>query len=863
MPISNDLRKVSSFINNPVEDKQLHRLGKALANLASRDRRQHQRTDKFTPRDRAAVFEKLIGHNTPHSRMIAREMIRRDLIPAEWDVAKVRAEIGSHPEMQHYISTLEARLSKAPTELTGEEILRLKTNQFTKRTLKEPTNKVKWEQLNHDPALLKAAAAASKVKARYAKQQDYNELSKILTPEDFDARKAIAKKFKRAPSGRPSRLTAIKPNVMGQAIEFRNNGIYPKGFRAPTNEPVIQSPDQGHSGVVFLRQGASHTRHTIHEKHSFENIVRQSAEMRFKKGVESGTVESGTEKNPLQSSPSASPAMSNHVEVPAAASPSDVEAKVVTQNQSTADNRTGLPPTVRDIEYRSLGREFHSLGPRERQGLSESQRFQAAALAVKSLIESPDSANEAPVFKHIPDLVHRVFGEITNLQNPTTDALDTIREALRGGGKLTPTAQKMMVWMAIVSDPKCLRIDDPSAVAMREDNGKFQVKEKGVDGFVSWRPAGDGTLDVAYTKSLIAHWFKNADQVKFDDGILGGDGALRNIRVQGPLYVKNDSGGIELAPNLSVSMGKNRLNDLGNADILKLDNLAQLRQTSQAKQQSVKLEFNDFEHLPEKPINLGNLTEIPWQNPSADSAAELYALHATGMIKIDSSGGKTAQQAWTDIRAAIAQGHVKQLDKLLLTHVKRGENATNRTFIHMGGPASSNSGDDLIKLQLHHYLRETLNIDLPEVYSDQNAHFDQFVLANKNNDIATDYEFPGEKSNERLDRFRDSNLTENASAMDRLNRHLNHPKETVRADARERLGKYLPSHYQHLELRRVSDDSHTIHSNGLSNPADTQALEDRARTSGIKISASASSAEKNARINEWFHAQLNAMHGES
>ncbi|HVL09141.1 MAG TPA: hypothetical protein VM512_08285 [Burkholderiaceae bacterium] len=847
-------------------------VGKALLNLGKAKRKESKRAEHFARTRGAEVFEKLIKNDTPRARMLAREMIRRDLLPSTWSLEKLALEAGAHPEMQTYVGTLGDRLNKTAEALTGEEILQLESNQFTKRILKGE-QKEKWQAIQTEPQIRAKAKEAAKTSKEQAKAQEYKKLAQASQGYE----KALQERIRLARAA-----GSLDADVAARLLDTISSSASSGGVISSEPSASVESDSPGVSPEPRTRI-----------------TVRQS-----------GSVPLGTIADP-----------EHHVDVPDAEHPPvpmsaalgkrRIDAPETERIEDTAASSTGVAPHIQpwrtgdipvemrdypdasslprtvDASYKVAGRHFHFLGPRKNTSITESARFDAAANAFVALVNMPGAPNQAPVFKNVPDLVHRIFAdEQRNDPNtPVEIALEAIREGLRGSGRtLTPTAQKFLVWMARISDPSCLRLDDPRQVKMQQVNGEFQVQDTAVDGSLHWRPAGDGTLDVEYTKSVIAHWFDNAQDVRFDDGILRKDGALQNIRVSGPLYREN-AGKIEFTPGLHVSMGKHRLNSLSTASYLTPEGLGGIREAAQSKRQQKPLRLHiDLDHLPEKPVNLGNLTEIAWGDMHGNTAMELYALHATGMIRIEQHGGKTAVQAWQEIRTAIGNADCSALDGLLEHHVKAGPNIAGRTFILLGDTLADRVGNDLVELQIRHHLREKLRVDLPEIYSNHNSYFDLYWLANQDKLADEKYVIPW--SSQGADDAERDNLAgslatqegepdaagkgksekkakDDQASLKALNRLVNHENLDVRSAARKRLRDYLPSYYQHMELRRIADDGRTVYSHGRSNKAIADALEAQARAEGVKIPSAASATEKTALINRWFRDKLCVLRNEA
>lgn len=811
-------------------------VGKAIAILGRAQRLSPRKISEFQAQVKETVFKKLIATNLPQSRMIAREMIRRDVLPAEWTLSQLAEAAGQHREMTEYLSTLKNRLDKHVSELEGEEILRLTTNEFTKRVL-QTGQQDKWKWLQTDEALAKANCA-KKISAKHAKQHEYQQiLSKASRGGMIEVHERVdlARQYGRIPHSRRNIWEGHKHD----AIKHDSTTV------------VFLSPKNRTSEAGQLTNEASHDAHSLYggTPHVATNT------------------NAGEPSNAISPDPFVAP-LGAESETIGAQSPEGGETppthSLPLKSQEDVAGEMHDCLDVRDLsvtanlDYKANGKTFHFLQRRPSDRISEAERFQKAAEAVIELINMPGKPGEAPVFRNIPDLLHRVFSEETyaGLANEQLQkALGAIRDGLSGNGRQLPaTAQKLLVWMAIISDPKCLTIDDPAKVTMQQTaNGTFEVKEIAPDGTDAWRPAGDGTLDVAYTKSLIAHWFDNPKDVRFHDGLLSKSGAIRNIRVKGSLYESRD-GNVELSPALSISMGKHRFRALGQLECLNLYKLIALREQAEARCLNRPLRLNiDLDHLPSKPVNLGNLTEILWNDKNGNSARELYALCATGMIQIVGQGETTSQSAWQQIREAIARDDFQLLYRLMTLHIERGPNAAHRTFVLSGATLVDRDGNDLSELQVRHFLRTYRNIDLREIYSTQNRQFNRSVLANRDRlpDVDQSFDIPGEGGETHA-----MHEIGSSPSLEKMQALLNSTWLATKSDARQRLETYLPVYFASLVLYHVADDGHTLYSNGSSCTVIADALEAQARHRGIKIPVNGCAAEKGKWINKVFRDEL-------
>jgi hypothetical protein len=808
MSITRAAERISTFAQSDtsVDDATLVKLGRDIANVG-RAQRNGRSNLVLESNVRESAFRKLIEADTPKSRLLAREMIRRDVLPPTWRLSTLTQEAGSHPEMQEYTSTLEERLNKDVSKWDGEEILKLKSNEFTRRVLQGPGYERKWQALTKDKAVLAKAKLASSTPKTDVKRAEYQQLlhKRPELTEALKARYSIASSY-----GRVSEI-ALAPTVLNVTH-----------VQSSVSQSTAHSDDHidTNTGVVFRNRS--------------NLIVEASRDNRIQARIEQETV----------------------TQIPLEQSPSKVHQ---------------LPPTNYDLDYREVGRLFRVLNCPVDKSQTDDARFAAAARAVIELIEPPVGSSAAPVFKHIPDLIHRVFSqraEASANNERTEHALQTIRQALSSEkGRLTPTAQKLLVWMAIVADPKCLKVDHPTDVVMRHDENGFQAREVTPDGQERWRKAGDGSLNIAYTKSLIAHWFQNPTDVKFTDGFLRKDGALKNIRVSGPLYEVQSNGEVKLAKHLRLSLGKNRLNSLDQDNYLRLDRLADLTRSAQEKSQFATLQLDvDLSRLPERPVNLGNLTELAFGGACDDIATKLYALHATGMIRIRGTSTTSAEAAWEQIKLAIASGNVTKVDEALGHYLVKGENAQSRSCVFLGDTTANLHGIDQIALQTQRHLSQTLGIDLRKIYTHQNALFDLYVLANQPHSSNDLYVLPSQADGEHHDGgagFAHSHAKAalwtaklDMGQLERLNTQLNSDNMMERRFDRLRFNNSLPAYYQHLELCHVSEDGRTLYSHGWSSHATRRHLESLARRDGVTISEEACATEKAKLLNNWFRDKL-------
>lgn len=779
MTIVNSLKAVQNYVNSPTPtDCELTELAHAVAEIGRAQRKHNLAAKELTSQTREAVFKKLIAQDTPISRIIARDMIRRDVLPSKWGVSQLKDTAGAHPEMKEYVTELKERLEKDVNALDGEEVLCLQSNRFTRRVLKQE-QKAKWATLRHPELKEKAQQAAQ-------------------TPQHIAKRRELEARLAQAQGNRKA---DIRARIKAAKVLPRHGRIGPvsNAVRRDTN---AASPDSS-TGVLVLRDPS-----------------RKSS-----------------------------------------------------AGQMCNTDAVAAHGVVNQVQQQAIDRQFKLLQRAPSSRIPEIERFTNATEALTRLVRLSAGRDE-PLFKNIPDLLHRIFTEPAHdasAEDGVGQLFETIREGLRGDGRrLSPTAQKLLVWMAIVSDPKCLMIDDPARVTMRQaGDGTFEVKRSTPDGAQRWSPAGDGKLDLEYTKNLIAHWFTNPADVRFDDGMFNKDGAIKNIRLNGPLY-KCADGVVELSGNLSLTLGRNRLQALERTDSVKFGHLADLHQLVRTgrPQTTLQLDIN-LDRLPTKPINVAHLTEIIWGDMQGDIARELYALHATGVIKIVGDNEMSAQEAWRDICEAIRSGTHSMLAPYLEKYVTRGDCADGRTFVTLGATLEGHVGNSLVDLQIHHFLREKLSLAIPELRSGYSDYLHLYVLNNRRRlDYAAEklyLPFDGPVS-DLSDGARSPDANSSGAGLYALQgeyvsfRKMSddlYSRDYFEATkGRKDLREYLRSHYRNLEFFHIAEDRFTVHANDRFSQKDFQKLEQQAIADGVKISSRTCLSERTHAVNQWLREKL-------
>lgn len=778
------------------EDHDLKKVGAELA-VAGRARRRtdvqmRARAKGFAHANAEAILRRLAALQKPEANSLVRDMIRNDLLPEHCDIAVLKKLFAENADLLHYVDALEHRLDTPVNVLSAEDVLRQASNLFTYRLLgskKRAELGARQGQADVREAKRRPARLA-KAESATSPQEAADAYARLQkSPADYAAAK---------------HLVPDLDNVIQQAIE-----------RARQPQPTN------------IRQS--------------DEVPNQSQQT----GSHASSRPTGV---PKSASPDGDHQM--HEEIPEGKQRIDRGPAPRLQPEGRVEQH--LPITAR-ADYKDDGQYFHLLGARTKDIPSEMQRFDQAVEAFLQLLNRVPENGQAPVFKHVPDLLHRVYST-HNSQIPEVEtALEAIREGLRGSGStLTATAQKLLAWMAIASDAHCLKLDDPAQVTMAHRNGRVEVQEIAPDGTKTWRPAGHGMLDVAYTTSLIASWFKNTPDVRFDSA------ALRNIGIDGPLY-RMDGDNVVLENHLYLSMGKQRLRSLSARDYLHLPKLVELREAIHAKRSAPVSLPIDLNTLPragnpaDAPVNLGNLTEIVWGSSHGNTAMTLYALHATGLIHIES------QEAWERIRDSMACGAVQTLDTLLAEHVVRGPAAAGRTFVLTGGTLARRMGNDLIELQVRAFLRKDLKLDLVELQSTHNACFDAYWMLNRNKGENEDFQLPSYGLFIDDTRMAQAGSQSRMASLRQMNQLMNIDDPERRKDVRERLRNYIKPYYDGLQLYRVGEDGRTLISHDCTNRSMASALESAARADGYKIQPDAAPAQRAAVINRWFRGKVLAQ----
>lgn len=502
------------------------------------------------------------------------------------------------------------------------------------------------------------------------------------------------------------------------------------------------------------------------------------------------------------------------------------------------------PAPTTDADYKNKGCYYEHPGRRLVSFSSEEERFEQAIEAFLRLLEKRLGNGKARLFKHMPDLVHRLFSTRVHLSDETNrdDSIETLleqmREGLRGGGsRLTSTAQKLLAWMAIVWNKNCLKLDDPAKVRMREHAGQFQVLESEIDGQETWRAARNGQIDVAYTVSVISSWFKGSKAVRLDKA------ALQNIGLNGPLYQSRE-GAVEFAPDAALKMGKQRLRALDAGNCLHLDVINNLRSKLHRRQMVKPIALAlDLDRLSPAPLKLGNRTEFAWGETHGNTAMELCALHAMGMIRVSS------QEGWKAIRAAITAADFNGLKGLLATHIERGNHADGRSFVLLGNTLAGPMGNDLIELQVRRFLRDILKIDMPELQSANNAYFDAYWKLNQGKALWDPFEMPIDRTPQQV-----TGQGGRLISLQQMNQLMNSNYPGIRRDARDLLKTCAESYYEgdRLQLCRMAEDGRTLLTGGRINEEISKALAKQIDADGYTVRTNLGAKAQVDDINIWF-----------
>lgn len=809
--IHSHISHINQFIGKPATS--FSKIETALDEIGRANRRKDKVAAPFVRDNAERVFIKVAALGTPRANRAARNMIRRDFLPSSCDIDGLKALTKGNAELTTYVAELEARIAKPIGELDAEEVLRLDSNRFTQRLLRKQGKLAALEQRHAESAIQKIEKEkpSAAVQSRYATWR-----------------------HAASPGGQGTRRDSGATDKTG-ASDLAEGTASKVVRRRLGNAPA--SSLHGDETTSTANRPTEEAQHTVGKEPVWhDSAVSDLRPTHYPSGKEPASVSHsalGMTGKAEAVSTASLPRMAT-VALDLLGCPASPE------QSFTPAIDCQLPPTI-DADYKNLGQCFHLLKRLKTEPVSEEQRFDNAVKAFISLVDMQPASHEARLFKHMPDLIHRLFTTPSDTKDAVEEALEQIREGLRDDGKqLTPTAQKLLVWMAIAWDGSCLKLDDPTKVDMRERDGQFEVLERNANGQETWRAARDGKLDLTYTTSLIASWFKHPKAIQFDKA------ALQNIGVTGPLYRSRD-GRVEFAPGGYLRMGKNRLRSLGACDYLHPAALDAMHRVLHQRRQLEPISLHiDLETLPPAPLDLGNLTEFVWGETHGNTAVELYALHAVGMIRIKSPEG------WQAIRTAIDTANYGSLDALLAMHIEHGPKASGRTFVLLGNTLAGPMGNDLIELQVRYFLRDRLKINMPELQSRNNVYFDAYWKMNQDKDFDDDFDMPAN-----LTPHRPTGQGDGMASLQQMNRLMNSNDRKIRQDVRLLLKTCAASYYKddRLQLCRVAEDGRTLLSGGRSNQALSRALEEQLNA-GRRLRPNLAMKEKVGMINTLFRNKV-------
>lgn len=812
MPVTAENRPSKTSLSVPKPPPQNTDIDKALREIG-RAKRRKDVDGRVTSLVRAHAEHVLIRAatlNQSRENHAARNMIRFDLLPKNCDVAKLKELVKNNEELTRYVSALEERMNLSVDRLDAEEVLRLDSNLFTRRLLKTQGKLDALEKRLAEPATqhVKKEKPTAEARSRYATWRQAGSPANRNMQQDDGAAQPAATAY--------GKQEANAVAVMAIAAEACSSLDVPSTPVLPIQDATPSRTANDHAGTA-LKQGAS--------------VIPNFMPSHYPPGKEPVSARAAAAEMAGRADTKSAASLAGGVTVAldvygCPADPEPPFAPHIDWKSST--------PTI-DADYKNKGWFFQHLGKRNTSLRSEERRFEQALEAFIKLLDVRLEGGQTKLFKHMPDLVHRLFTTPGHREDNAEELLEQMREGLRGGGnRLTPTAQKLLAWLAIVWDDSCLKLDDPAKVQMRERDGQFEVLERDANGHENWRAARTGTLDLAYTTSLIGSWFKHPKALRFDKA------ALQHIGVRGPLYRSRD-GRVEFVPGATLSMGKKRLRSLDVDNLLHLSALDSLRSVvhGQRTMEPITLAI-DLDTLSPAPLGLGNLTEFVWGETHGNTALELYALHAVGMIRIKSS------QGWQAIRNAIATADYRNLDTLLATHIEHGPHATGRTFVLQGNTLAGPMGNDLIELQVRAFLRDDMKIDMPELQSAHNAYFDAYWKLNQDKGLTKPFEFP---ANPALQQAADR-----LTSLQQMHRMMNSEDEQVRREVRLLLKKYTASYYKddRLQLCRVAEDGRTLLTGGRVNQETSRALAAQINADGFRVRTNLSAKAQANDSNAWF-----------
>ncbi len=813
---------INRFIGKPATS--FSKIETALDEIGRANRRKDKVAGPFVRDNAERVFIKVAALGTPRANRAARNMIRRDFLPSSCDINGLKALTKGNTELTTYVAELEARIAKPIGELDAEEVLRLDSNRFTQRLLRKQGKLAALEQRHAESAIQKM----EKEKPSAAVQSRYATWRHAASPASRNVKQdgGTIDRTDTA-SAKPDPTTGAADDPL--SIAHRLSDTVPALSLQSVETPRTASHQAGAAQPPI---GERLERH--------DSVVSNVTQTHYPSGKEPALATAATPGIAGKGGTMPATPLSRTMTVAL-----DLHGCRADPERSFAPHTDWeSPPPTTDADYKNKGWYFNHPGRRKTVLPSEEKRFEQAIEAFVTLLDTRLGDGQARLFKHMPDLVHRLFstpayiGDEVDRVDEVEILLEKMREGLRGGGsRLTSTAQKLLAWMAIVWDENCLKLDDPAKVDMRERDGQFKVLENDANGHQTWRTAHNGQLNLAYTTSLIASWFDNPKSIRFDKA------ALQHIGVSGPVYRSRD-GQVEFAPGVALSMGKRRLRSLDAGNLLHLSSLGGLRSAAHGRRAIKPITLAiDLETLSQVPLNLGNLTEFVWGETHGNTALELYVLHAMGMIRIKS------QEGWEEIRAAITAANFRGLDTVLATHIERGPHANGRTFVLLGNTLAGPMGNDLIELQVRAFLRDTVNIDMPELQSVNNAYFDAYWKLNQDKGLRERFEMPADLAPQSP-----TGQVCRRESLQQMHQLMTSEDGQIRLEARQLLIKYAKSYYQddRLQLCRVAEDGRTLLTGGRINLGISRALAEQMNVDGYRIRPNLAAKAQADISNTWF-----------
>lgn len=317
---------------------------------------------------------------------------------------------------------------------------------------------------------------------------------------------------------------------------------------------------------------------------------------------------------------------------------------------------------------------FQPLGTRREKIFSDdkkAQRFDSAVQHLKQLLQNPHCH---PRLCSVPALVQAIFDD--RLNDP---ALENIRELIRpnhvfGFQDISATGTKLLAWLAITQDPKCID--------------------------------SEGNLRVAYTKSIIRGWFANGNRLALDDS------ALVHMRIDRTAA----SGSHE-----HIIFGKNRLANLTHhrADEI-FETLQANRQNAGLGQCALKL---DLASIPVKTVDV-EFNEVAIGDMNGNSLMLVHELVSLGFMEIV-PGKENRWQALADkIRNNDINGFEDELPGVLALK------SPEKKLVLLGDLLADRAFNDWFTLSVINYLHQQ-GQQFEIIFSNHDATFVEYYLANR------------------------------------------------------------------------------------------------------------------------------------